>query len=99
MGAHGGPGACDWCLDCDGDGSEGVDDCDDRNPVAYPGAEELCDGVDNDCDGAIPAGEVDGDDDGWRICAGDCDDADPAVHPGALESCDGVDRNCDGEDG
>ncbi|MFT5685431.1 MAG: hypothetical protein ACI8RZ_006382, partial [Myxococcota bacterium] len=26
-------------------------DCDDLNADAYPGAEEVCDGVDNDCDG------------------------------------------------
>jgi hypothetical protein len=27
------------------------EDCDDRNPDAFPDAEEVCDGVDNDCDG------------------------------------------------
>jgi hypothetical protein len=38
--------------DTDGDGwtiEEG--DCDDNNWWAFPGAEEYCDGVDNDCDG------------------------------------------------
>lgn len=29
------------------------DDCDDTSPLAYPGGKELCDGVDNDCNGII----------------------------------------------
>ena len=41
----------DTAIDADGDGyAEGVD-CDDTDPAVYPGAAELCDGVDNDCDG------------------------------------------------
>lgn len=40
--------------DVDGDGHDSYgcssgDDCDDLDPTAYPGAAELCDGKDNDC--------------------------------------------------
>jgi hypothetical protein len=40
-------------VDADGDGYGVDDDCDDEDPAAYPGAEEVCDGADNDCDGEI----------------------------------------------
>ncbi|MGB0638834.1 MAG: MopE-related protein [Myxococcota bacterium] len=37
--------------DGDGDGFISANDCDDTEAAAYPGADERCDGIDNDCDG------------------------------------------------
>ena len=73
--------------DADGDGVVEALDCDDTNPDAHPGAVEVCDGADNDCDGEVDDG-YDNDDDGSRLCDGDCDDSDAATWPGAawLES-------------
>jgi MYXO-CTERM domain-containing protein len=34
-------------------------DCDDGNEATYPGAEEICDGEDNNCDGDVDEGLVD----------------------------------------
>ena len=43
------------CQDSDGDSYNdeacGGDDCDDSDISVYPGADEVCDGKDNDCDG------------------------------------------------
>jgi MYXO-CTERM domain-containing protein len=84
--------------DLDADGSPASADCDDLDRSRTPAATEVCDGVDNDCDGSIPADEIDGDSDGALACA-DCDDSDATRHPGAADLCDGVDDDCDGVDG
>ncbi len=72
-------------------------DCNDSDPAINPGATEICDGLDNDCDGIVPADEQDNDGDGYMVCEDDCDDSDPAVNPGATEICNGIDDDCDGE--
>jgi hypothetical protein len=93
-------------LSCSGERLHGSStDCADDDAATYPGALEICDGVDNDCDGVVPADEDDDDADGFVVCTaavpglqgGDCDDAEPGSYPGAPEiPADGIDSDCDG---
>lgn len=57
-------------TDADGDGSPAGVDCNDTSASIYPGAPEVCDSVDNDCDGEADEGAkityyYDGDRDGF----------------------------------
>jgi MYXO-CTERM domain-containing protein len=79
-------------ADNDGDGVDEADDCNDDDASIYPGADEVCDDVDSDCNGHD--GFEDADLDGAFNCA-DCDEADAAVHPAADEICNGIDDDCD----
>ena len=83
--------------DLDGDGFSSCDgDCDEGDGAVFPGAVEVCDGIDGDCDGDVPEEEMDEDGDGMMPCAGDCDDQNPGVYSGGEEVCDGLDNDCNG---
>ena len=86
----------DALTDADGDGFPIGEDCDDGNSDVYPGALEVCDNQDNDCDGTIDQGAsdanvyyADADDDGY----GDVEAATTAcsVPPNHVEN----DGDCD----
>ncbi len=52
--------------DLDGDGTSARDDCADMDPLVNPRADEVCNGLDDDCDGETDEGDLD-----WL-----CDDGD-----------------------
>jgi hypothetical protein len=62
-------------VDLDGDGYSSAVDCNDNDPLIYPSATEICDNVDNNCNGTIDEGVsiayyVDNDGDGYGIGPG-----------------------------
>ena len=75
------------CIDIDEDGFNssggtcGVIDCDDNNSAIYPGAPDLCDGIDNDCNALT----MDGNDESWY--ADLCDGADSDLCEEGIYEC------------
>ncbi len=72
-------------------------DCDDTDGDINPLAADICDGVDNDCDGMLdgPGEDEDGDGFASMACGGDdCDDDADTVYPGATEICNRIDDDC-----
>ncbi|MFH1895046.1 MAG: putative metal-binding motif-containing protein [archaeon] len=73
-------------------------DCDDKNVSIHPLAREMCNSVDDNCNGIIDKEDNDGD--GYFICDGsltDCDDISEYINLGATEICGNeIDDDCDG---
>jgi hypothetical protein len=86
-------------FDADGDGVLEGDDCDDNDGAVYPGAPEVCDDVDQDCDGNVDEAALDAPT--WYAD----EDEDAFGDPGApFDACDqplgfvADDRDCDDQD-
>ncbi len=98
----------DYVKDGDGDGEDPYvegGDCNDKLAEIKPGAAEINNRKDDDCDGLAdedangnPSNNMqDMDGDGQSLADGDCDDTEAAVKKGAAEVCgDGLDNDCDG---
>ena len=78
--------ACD--ADSDNDLVIDAEDCAPLDPARYPGSAELCDGVDNNCDGVVDEGQLDLDADGTADCVDPDWDGDGA--PNEEDVCPGV---------
>jgi hypothetical protein len=84
-------------VDADGDGWPAGEDCDDDDATVHPGAVEVCNGVDEDCNDEIDDGvllELHPDDDGDGFGAADAIVLACEPGPGALED----DSDCDDGD-
>lgn len=89
--------ATDTASDADGDGyTEEAGDCNDTNPGVYPTAEDICNGIDDDCDGVMDeAGkpwfyDADGDGSGVGDSITECER--PAGYAPSDGDCDDTNR-------
>jgi hypothetical protein len=85
-------------CDYDEDGyTEEQGDCDDNDDGRHPDADEIENGIDDDCDDLIDEGtqRYDDDGDGYTELEGDCNDDNDGISPVAEEIADGVDQDCD----
>jgi hypothetical protein len=94
--------SCGPCVDGDGDGATSCEDCDDTEDTIYPGAPQLCNGVNDDCSDpdwpAVSDDEIDNDRDDFAECDGDCNDHNDDMYPGAPQLCNGVNDDCSDPD-
>ena len=85
------------------DGSAAGDDCNDTDSNAFPGAAEVCNAFDEDCNPET-IGDKDSDADGFvdmfcsngTLAGEDCDDGRRRINPNAPELCNGLDDDCSG---
>ena len=84
-------------ADADGDGSSACDDCDDENAAVHPGAVELCNGIDDNCDGQVDEGCTSTPDAGGVLDAGGAgQDADPQLPPPEISAPAAAPRTMEG---
>ncbi len=94
VGGDGADGTDGGATDADADGYPEGEDCDDDDPAINPGATEVCDGIDNDCDDDIDEGVT------TTFYADEDTDSygDPTVYEDACEAPEGYvtdDADCD----
>ncbi|MCP4870280.1 MAG: hypothetical protein GY898_16365, partial [Proteobacteria bacterium] len=96
-------------LDDDNDGDPDTTDCADLDDTICNTCTEICDAIDQDCDGDLLESFTDTDGDGEADCTDtdddgdgdpdttDCADLDDSICNTCTEICDAIDQDCDGD--